>query len=119
MKALELLCTASMNNPIGSCTYSLMLNEAGGIEADITVTRISEEAFYIVTGAAFTHYLIERVRSLLDIMYRGEVGFIQTQTLRNLSQPTTFTLFFCLHMPLEFAFLSRLNHMNNLTMTFE
>ena len=66
MKALELLCTAPMDNPIGSCTYSLMLNEAGGIEADITVTRISEDAFYIVTGAAFTHYLIERVRTLLS-----------------------------------------------------
>ena len=50
-----------MDNPIGCCTYSLMLNEAGGIEADITVTRISEDTFYIVTGAAFTHYLIERV----------------------------------------------------------
>ena len=50
-----------MDNPIGSCTYSLMLNEAGGIEADITVTRISEDAFYIITGAAFTHYVHERV----------------------------------------------------------
>ena len=38
-----------------------MLNEAGGIEADITVTRISEDAFYIITGAAFTHYVHERV----------------------------------------------------------
>ena len=38
-----------------------MLNEAGGIEADITVTRISEDAFYLITGAAFTHYVHERV----------------------------------------------------------
>ena len=42
-----------------------MLNEAGGIEADITVTRISEDTFYIITGAAFTHYLHERVIILL------------------------------------------------------
>ena len=61
LKALEWLCTAPMDNPIGSCTYSLMLNEAGGIEADITVTRISEDAFYLITGAAFTHYVHERV----------------------------------------------------------
>ena len=72
MKALKLLCTAPMDNPIGSCTYSLMLNEAGGIEADITVTRISEDAFYIVTGAAFTHYLIERVRTLLSSKELGK-----------------------------------------------
>ena len=58
-----------MDNPIGSCTYSLMLNEAGGIEADITVTRISEDAFYIITGAAFTHYVHERVMTSPSSLY--------------------------------------------------
>ena len=36
LKTLEWLCTAPMDNPIGTSKYSLMLNESGGIEADIT-----------------------------------------------------------------------------------
>ena len=41
LNALEWLCTAPMDNPIGTSKYTLMLNESGGIEADLTVTRIS------------------------------------------------------------------------------
>lgn len=47
-----------MDNPVGTCKYSLMLNEAGGIEADVTVTRIASQAFYIVSGAAYTQYVM-------------------------------------------------------------
>ena len=36
LNTLERLCTAPMDNPIGTSKYSLMLNESGGIEADIT-----------------------------------------------------------------------------------
>jgi glycine cleavage system aminomethyltransferase T len=36
LNTLEWLCTAPMDNPIGTSKYSLMLNESGGIEADIT-----------------------------------------------------------------------------------
>ena len=33
-----------------------MLNAQGGIECDLTVTRLAEDAFYIVTGTGFaTH----------------------------------------------------------------
>ncbi len=35
-----------------------MLNAQGGIECDLTVTRLAEDAFYIVTGTGFaTHDL--------------------------------------------------------------
>ena len=55
-----------------------MLNEAGGIEADITVTRISEDTFYIITGAAFTHYLYERVMTPFYMFIYNFKQFLMT-----------------------------------------
>ena len=50
---LQTLCSGDMSKPIGSVIYTQMLNRAGGIEADLTITRISEVEFYIVTGTGF------------------------------------------------------------------
>src|SRR3546814_4523867 len=36
----------------GRIVYTQWLNDRGGIEADLTVTRLSETAFLVVTGAA-------------------------------------------------------------------
>ncbi len=40
----------------GSVVYTQMLNRQGGIECDLTVSRLAEDAYYIVTGTGFaTH----------------------------------------------------------------
>ncbi len=47
-----------MDRPVGSVTYTQMLNTRGGIECDLTVTRLGPERFFIITGSAFgTHDL--------------------------------------------------------------
>jgi 4-methylaminobutanoate oxidase (formaldehyde-forming) len=38
--------------PAGKVVYTQWLNERGGIEADLTVTRLAEDAYQVVTGAA-------------------------------------------------------------------
>ncbi|GFE66288.1 GcvT family protein [Litoreibacter roseus] len=38
--------------PVGKITYTQFLNKTGGIEADVTVTRLSETAYLVVTPAA-------------------------------------------------------------------
>lgn len=38
--------------PIGKIVYSQFLNSSGGIEADVTITRLSETAYLVVTPAA-------------------------------------------------------------------
>ncbi len=38
--------------PVGKIVYTQFLNRAGGIEADVTVTRLSETAYLVVTPAA-------------------------------------------------------------------
>jgi 4-methylaminobutanoate oxidase (formaldehyde-forming) len=52
--ALAVLNRVSANQidvPVGRVVYTQWLNEAGGIEADVTVTRLSETAFLVVTIA--------------------------------------------------------------------
>ncbi len=50
---LERLCDNRVAREVGQITYTQMLNRHGGIESDITVTRVGEELFQIVTGTAF------------------------------------------------------------------
>jgi glycine cleavage system aminomethyltransferase T/glycine/D-amino acid oxidase-like deaminating enzyme len=50
--ALEHICANRIDRPVGRVVYTQLLNERGGIECDLTVTRLSEERFRIVTGTA-------------------------------------------------------------------
>ena len=49
---LQRICTANIKNEIGRSTYTQMLNEAGGIEADLTVICIDKNNFRIISSAA-------------------------------------------------------------------
>ncbi len=54
--ALDWICANDVTKPPGRLTYTQMLNARGGIECDLTVARLAEERFYIVTGTGFaTH----------------------------------------------------------------
>jgi glycine cleavage system T protein len=48
---LSRICANEVRVAPGRMVYTQWLNERGGIEADLTVTRLSETAFLIVTGA--------------------------------------------------------------------
>jgi heterotetrameric sarcosine oxidase gamma subunit len=49
---LQRICANDVAVPSGRIVYTQWLNERGGIEADLTVTRLSETAFMVVTSAA-------------------------------------------------------------------
>src|SRR5438094_822176 len=53
---LQRLCDNEMDRPVGSVTYTQMLNRRGGIECDFTVTRLDHDRFLIVTGTAFGNH---------------------------------------------------------------
>ena len=59
---LQELAGNDMDKPVGAITYTQLLNTRGGIEADVTVTRLTDESFYFVTGSA----LGVRDRSVLE-----------------------------------------------------
>ncbi|MEE8536097.1 MAG: aminomethyltransferase family protein, partial [Kiloniellales bacterium] len=50
--ALQYICANDVAVPPGRIVYTQWLNERGGIEADLTVTRLSDETYLVVTGAA-------------------------------------------------------------------
>jgi len=50
LAALETICANRIDGPVGSLVYTQWLNEKGGIEADVTVTRIAQNRFMILTG---------------------------------------------------------------------
>ena len=49
---LQKICTANVKNEIGKCTYTQMLNEDAGIEADLTIVCLKENNFRVITAAA-------------------------------------------------------------------
>ncbi|MDO6729996.1 FAD-dependent oxidoreductase [Marinovum sp. 2_MG-2023] len=49
---LNHVCGGDMAVPVGKIVYTQFLNALGGIEADVTVTRLSETAYLVVTPAA-------------------------------------------------------------------
>ena len=50
---LQRITDNQMDQPIGTITYTQMLNARGGIECDLTVTRLAADRFQIITGTAF------------------------------------------------------------------
>jgi glycine cleavage system aminomethyltransferase T/glycine/D-amino acid oxidase-like deaminating enzyme len=50
-RELNRLATADMNMAIGKVAYTQFLNQRGGVEADLTITRLEEERFLVVTPA--------------------------------------------------------------------
>ena len=49
---LNFVAGGDMSVPVGRIVYSQLLNANAGIEADVTITRLSETAYLIVTPAA-------------------------------------------------------------------
>ena len=51
-RTLNYVCANDVDVRPGRIVYTQWLNEQGGIEADLTVTRLSEDSFLVVTAAA-------------------------------------------------------------------
>lgn len=48
---LEFACDAQIDRPVGSVVYTQMLDHRGGVLADVTITRLGEQRYRMVTGA--------------------------------------------------------------------
>jgi 4-methylaminobutanoate oxidase (formaldehyde-forming) len=59
---LQRLCANDVDVPAGRIVYTQMLNRRGGIECDLTVTRLAEDAYLIVTAAAAATHDADWVR---------------------------------------------------------
>ena len=62
LSVLSWLCANDIDRPVGAVVYTQMLNARGGIECDLTVTRIAEHEFYLVTGTGFATHDLDWIR---------------------------------------------------------
>jgi glycine cleavage system aminomethyltransferase T/glycine/D-amino acid oxidase-like deaminating enzyme len=51
LDVLERVCDARIDKPVGSVVYTQLLDERGHIVGDVTVTRLADDRFRVVTGA--------------------------------------------------------------------
>jgi glycine cleavage system T protein len=50
---LQRVADSNIDQPVGTATYTQFLNGHGGVEADLTISRMAEDRFMVVTGSAF------------------------------------------------------------------
>jgi len=60
--ALSWIAANDVAKPPGSVIYTQMLNRKGGIECDLTVTRLDRDRYYIVTGTGFATHDFDWIR---------------------------------------------------------
>ena len=64
--ALNRLAVSEMDVPVGCVVYTQWLNQRGGIEADLTITRTGLRSFMVVTGAASHQHDLHHLRAHVD-----------------------------------------------------
>ncbi|MGI9058724.1 MAG: GcvT family protein [Ktedonobacteraceae bacterium] len=77
---LQRITDNQMDQPNGTITYTQMLNTHGGIECDLTVTRLASDRFQIVTGTAFGVHDLSWMRSQLSLLPNDGAVYINDVT---------------------------------------
>ena len=67
---LNYLAVANVDKEPGGATYTQLCNERGGIEADVTIIRRSEDCFWLITGSGLgvrdRHWIESHLHGILD-----------------------------------------------------
>ncbi|MDI9350287.1 MAG: FAD-dependent oxidoreductase [Candidatus Symbiobacter sp.] len=66
LAALSTLCANTIDVAVGHVVYTQCLNPRGGIEADVTITRLAENKFFILTAAGTTRRDVDFFQKSLD-----------------------------------------------------
>ena len=67
---LDRVCGNRIDKPVGSVVYTQLLDARGGIVGDVTVTRLGEDRFRVVTGAG----AVDSDRGFLELHVDGDVA---------------------------------------------
>jgi 4-methylaminobutanoate oxidase (formaldehyde-forming) len=63
---LEWISANRVNGPCDTITYTQWLNDAGGIEADLTVTKLAEDALLVVASDTAHRHVLTHLRRHLE-----------------------------------------------------
>jgi glycine cleavage system aminomethyltransferase T/glycine/D-amino acid oxidase-like deaminating enzyme len=69
---LNRICANEMDQPVGSVIYTQLCNERGGIECDLTATRLDPQRYLLVTGTAFGQHDLGWVRKQQELLPEGD-----------------------------------------------
>jgi glycine cleavage system aminomethyltransferase T len=69
---LNRVCANEMDQPVGSVIYTQLCNERGGIECDLTATRLDASRYLLVTGTAFGQHDLGWVRKQQELLALGD-----------------------------------------------
>jgi len=87
-KVLNRICSKNLTVRVGTCVYTTMLNEAGKIEADLTVTRLAEDRYLVVvTDSLNTHVKTWLQRHIPPDAHAFVTDMTSAYTLLNLQGP--------------------------------
>ena len=95
-KALSWIAAGNVARAPGALTYTQLLNDKGGIEADVTVARLAQDDYYIVTGTGFAtrdfHWISRNLCGdcqLTDVTSGSAVLSLMGPRAREVLQPLT------------------------------
>ncbi|MEQ3553022.1 FAD-dependent oxidoreductase [Pseudonocardia nematodicida] len=72
---LDRLTTGKMDKSVGAVTYTLMLDEAGGVRSDLTVARLATDRFQVgVNSNLDTRYLLSELPGDRSVSVRDITG---------------------------------------------
>ena len=69
---LDRVCANRVDRPVGSVVYTQLTNERGGIECDLTATRLGADRYLLVTGTAFGNHDLGWLRHQQERLPEGE-----------------------------------------------
>ena len=69
---LERVCGARVDRPVGSVVYTQLLDARGRIVGDVTVTRLGDDRFRVITGAG----AVDGDRGFLELNAAGDVAIV-------------------------------------------
>ncbi len=87
---LNWIAANDVDKPVGSLTYTQMLNDRGGIECDLTVCRVKDDEFYIVSGTGFATRDFDWIsRNIPDAMNCQLFDITSSNTVLSLMGPNS------------------------------
>ena len=66
MKVLQRVSANDVDRPVGSLVYTQWCDERGGMVADVTITRLDDDRFRVVTGAGYVASELAWLRSHVE-----------------------------------------------------
>jgi glycine cleavage system aminomethyltransferase T/glycine/D-amino acid oxidase-like deaminating enzyme len=94
---LNWLSTADVDGPVHQITYTQWLNENGYLEADLTVTKLSETEFLVIATDTMHHHVMQHMNSRLSRDWHVMIADVTSAyTQINLQGPRSRDLLQCL-----------------------